>query len=282
VVPFSVTVSVPTGSVEELSVIEVSNWVGRAFSFARTPPVLVKSEIECHSGIYLLTGESLDDLSEGQLYIGESENLLSRLQNHTSNPDLDFWTRTHCFTSSNKMLNKGYLRFLESELLRSARNAATWTVANATLPASTGLAQADEIAARSFLETLLRIAPIMGISAFSQPKSVGTARLKLTGPDASAEGEDQPGGFLVFAGSRARLHETPTLQKARKNLRRRLVREGRLVADGPCLALTHDHLFTSPSVAASVFLARSANGRTEWKDETGRTLRELQESETAD
>ena len=44
--------------------------------------------------------------------------------------------------------------------------------------------------------------------------------------------------------------------------------------------LTHDHLFSSPSTAAACFLARSANGRTEWKDSEGRTLRDIQESST--
>jgi len=38
-----------------------------------------------------------------------------------------------------------------------------------------------------------------------------------------------------------------------------------------------DYTFTSPSSAASVLLARSANGRIEWKDSTGKPLKDLQE-----
>lgn len=41
-----------------------------------------------------------------------------------------------------------------------------------------------------------------------------------------------------------------------------------------------DYVFTSPSTAA-VVLGPSANGRVEWKDATGRTLKELQEREAA-
>jgi len=44
--------------------------------------------------------------------------------------------------------------------------------------------------------------------------------------------------------------------------------------------LTHVHLFSSPSTAATCLLARSANGRTEWRDSEDRTLRDIQESGT--
>jgi Domain of unknown function (DUF4357) len=38
-------------------------------------------------------------------------------------------------------------------------------------------------------------------------------------------------------------------------------------------------VFSSPSAAATVVLGRSANGRIEWKDAQGRTLKELQAQE---
>lgn len=41
---------------------------------------------------------------------------------------------------------------------------------------------------------------------------------------------------------------------------------------------TH-YAFSSPSTAVAVVPGRSANGRTEWKDGQGRTLKELQERE---
>ena len=45
------------------------------------------------------------------------------------------------------------------------------------------------------------------------------------------------------------------------------------------LVLTQDYTFASPSMAAGVLLGRTANGRTEWKDAKGRTLKKLQEAE---
>jgi hypothetical protein len=44
---------------------------------------------------------------------------------------------------------------------------------------------------------------------------------------------------------------------------------------------TQDYSFSSPSTAAAVVLGRSANGRIEWKDAQGRTLKALQEAEAS-
>ncbi|WP_374519683.1 DUF4357 domain-containing protein [Hydrogenophaga sp.] len=43
--------------------------------------------------------------------------------------------------------------------------------------------------------------------------------------------------------------------------------------------LTQDDSFSSPSTAAAVVLGRGANGRIEWKDAQGLTLKELQGAE---
>jgi hypothetical protein len=60
-------------------------------------------------------------------------------------------------------------------------------------------------------------------------------------------------------------------------LRDRLVQEGILVADGDHVRLTKSHLFDSPCAAASVLSGGNKNGRTEWRNAAGRTLKQLQE-----
>lgn len=277
--PYSVSISMPTGDPSELRVVEVSNWVGRGLVFPRKPNSAAKVESFSQVGVYFLIGEPMEDNSEAHIYIGESENISVRLRDHQKKADLDYWTQTVAFVSSNQTLNKGHIRYMESELLRRARHSASWTIVNSNSPAPPPLGMVDKIAADAFLETIFNVAPILAVSAFVQPQAKGGSRLFLVGPDAKAEGEDQAGGFLVIAGSLARASETPTLQQNVQDLRKRLIKEGRLVVDGQSLRLTHDHLFSSPSTAATCFLARSANGRTEWKDSTGRTLREIQESD---
>ena len=51
------------------------------------------------------------------------------------------------------------------------------------------------------------------------------------------------------------------------------------VIDG---VLQEDVLFSSPSYAAMFVIGKNANGLTSWKDEDGRFLKEIENSETAD
>jgi hypothetical protein len=65
------------------------------------------------------------------------------------------------------------------------------------------------------------------------------------------------------------------------DLRQELIDNGVLQADNGNYKFAQDYAFSSPSTAAAVVLGRSANGRIEWKDGQGRTLKELQEREAA-
>jgi hypothetical protein len=56
------------------------------------------------------------------------------------------------------------------------------------------------------------------------------------------------------------------------------VDEGVLIPQGQDqIRLTRAFLFESPSAAASVLSGGNKNGRTEWRDSAGRTLKQLQE-----
>lgn len=59
-------------------------------------------------------------------------------------------------------------------------------------------------------------------------------------------------------------------------MRARLVAAGKLVLEGDMYRLVEDTLFKSPSTAAMVLLGRNANGRVEWKDAGGTTLKDHQ------
>ncbi len=83
------------------------------------------------------------------------------------------------------------------------------------------------------------------------------------------------GGFVIEAGSAA-LPPVPSFSKPGKNgrlcsecqRRQKLEKDG-TIADGH---FARSCLFSSASLAAGVALGRSANGRTEWKDDSGAPL----------
>ena len=55
-----------------------------------------------------------------------------------------------------------------------------------------------------------------------------------------------------------------------------LEERGVVAAAGDALRMAQDYAFDSPSTAAGVLLGRSANGRIEWRDAEGRTLKDVQ------
>jgi len=83
-------------------------------------------------------------------------------------------------------------------------------------------------------------------------------------------------GFVVYAGALARSVDTPSIHAFGAQLRIALREKGLFVEAGDQLRLTEDYLFTSPSSAAMAMLGRNANGRVEWKNADGRTLKALQ------
>src|SRR5262249_53706892 len=55
-----------------------------------------------------------------------------------------------------------------------------------------------------------------------------------------------------------------------------LLQRGILVPDTDTFVLAQDYTFDSPSATTGVMLGRSVNGRVEWKDAEGKTLKQLQ------
>jgi hypothetical protein len=62
-------------------------------------------------------------------------------------------------------------------------------------------------------------------------------------------------------------------------LRDTLISEGVIVKENDKLIMKRDYLFSSSSSAAMIIMGRSANGLTEWKMKSGKTLQEYETGE---
>lgn len=80
-----------------------------------------------------------------------------------------------------------------------------------------------------------------------------------------ALGRQSSDGFWVLKGSTAISSETKTIPPSAKKNRDNLRKEGILMLVGNFYEFTSDYRFRSSSAAAGVVLARSANGKIEWK-----------------
>jgi hypothetical protein len=77
------------------------------------------------------------------------------------------------------------------------------------------------------------------------------------------------------------VEETQSVHSYIRALRKTLVDGGILDLQGDQYVVTQDHVFNSPSTAAAVMAGRSANGRREWKDGSGKELKAIQAEQLA-
>lgn len=242
-----------------------------------------RSEFQ-QTGVYLLIGPRTQGDGE-TLYIGEGDPVRPRLEAHYANKD--FWTRAVFFVAGPGQLNKAHVQYLEAQLVSRATAAKRMPLDNGNKPTEPSLSEADRADMNVFLENILGMLPVLGIQAFEQSLvkagSSQTPLLTCQGRGIIAYGHDTPQGFVVQSGSFAAKDEVPSLKEhfpSTVELRAELLKNGVLVLEGEKLRFTQDYTFNSPSLAAGVVLGRSSNGRTDWRDVTGKTLKELQEEQT--
>lgn len=277
---FSIRIFMPDGEPEGLRIIEKSNWSGQGIVFPR--PLLSKArsrkELE-KAGIYILWESTTEQLLK--IYVGQGDNVLSRLERHGR--EKDFWTHAVVFVGKDQNLNKAHVQHIEYRLVQLASQAKRCELDNDQTPQIRSLSDADIADAEGFLQDLLLCLPTIGISVFEttdiplSKQGETVQELYITAKGIDAKGVDTAAGFVVRAGSTAVKTETAGLQEYLKQIRRTLLSKGVLVEKEGFLLMSQDYIFNSPSTAAGVLLGRSANGRTEWKDSKGISLKQIQE-----
>lgn len=280
--PFNIRIFVAEGLPDGLRFVEKSNWVGLCIVCPRGRyPKVKKREEFSGSGVYILVGNEGDN-DRSTLYIGEAETVRDRLDNHHANKD--FWQQAIVFTTKGDPLNKAEVQYLEARLVELAAANKRCRLENATTPKRPGLSEADEAQINGYLDELLSLLPVLGIDAFEQAEATSTDRRIYfwRGGGWDATGYETSNGFAVRAGSLARSTTVPSMKEhvpSDFNKRRQLITDGVLVEEKNGYRFSVDHVFNSPSQAAAVCAGRSANGRVNWKDAKGMTLKEHQQQE---
>jgi len=270
------------GTTDGLKVVLKDNWSGQALMFAKSEYRSARRRLEgAGAGVYVLFGQYEGDSLEYRLYVGESDQIGRRLAGHVRQDD-DFWTKAIAFTGAG--LNKAHIRYLEGRLLRLARQAERCEIKNvgAGSPAPS-LSEMDRASADAFLADMLTIYPLLGLRAFERLEGTTEgARLSLAPGGATAEGAEVADGFVVFANAVARKEVSDWVQEKGRDLidqRRQMLEDGVLLEEPDGYRLARDHLFSSPSRAATVLLGTPTNGREAWRGSDGRTLKQLQEAD---
>ena len=277
--PFSIRIFCPDGNPVGLRIISKSNWTGCGLVCPRSIlPAVKKSRKEfSQPGVYVLVGPP-ENGELPKIYVGEGDPLGPRLEQHYANKE--FWTWAIFFVSTDNSLNKAHVQHLEARLLDMARQAKRATLDNMNAPQKPALSEAETADAESFLADMLSTFPLLGLTVFEKTvvaKSSSRHEFKIEAKGIFARGYETPDGFTVLQGSTAVCDEVPSIHHYLSDLRKDLQSQSVMVSRGAHLEFAQDYLFNSPSTAAGVVQGRSANGRIDWKDNYGKTLKDFQE-----
>jgi len=143
---------------------EIGNWVGKAIYSPRASinKIMNRREFD-NPGVYCLKGDPTDEAFGEKIYIGEAENIKSRLKHHLSDPNKDF-KELLFFVSKDELLTKTQIKYLESRLIQLAIEAKTAQIDNGNSPSLPTLHEADISDMEYFLEQINLILPVMGFN----------------------------------------------------------------------------------------------------------------------
>ena len=90
---------------------ELSNWSGKAYKIPRIEIKNCSDRADLMgTGVYLLFGKN--ELEKDQVYIGEAECILKRLNQQLGQKE--FWSEAIVFISKDDNLNKAHIKYLEN------------------------------------------------------------------------------------------------------------------------------------------------------------------------
>jgi hypothetical protein len=276
---FSISIFVPDEELDSLRIVEKSGWTGVGVVFNRSiykEVSNIRDEFN-RTGIYILIGES-EEGSFPTIYIGEGDPVADRLASHYR--DKEFWSWALFFATKDNSLNKAHVKFLESRLLQIAKEAKRCKLENSKDSSQPTLSEAETSNVEAFLHNIRSILPLLGLTVFEKTKVASKKsilKLYIKAKGIKATGYEGPNGFVVFEGSESVKAESPSIHNYLTESRRDLIQQEVLVEQGEQYKLTQDYTFNSPSTAAGILLGRNSNGRIEWKDKNGKTLKEYQE-----
>jgi len=261
---------------------ELSNWSGKAY---KIPRIKIKDCTDrddlTSTGVYLLFGK--DDEGKDQVYIGEAESILKRLNQQLTQKD--FWNEAIVFISKDENLNKAHIKYLENRLHDIAKIANRYKIDNTVIPTQSSISESDRAEMEEFIEYIKMLVNTLGHKVFDEKREIKPKLKQDTffikaARGSDAKGEPSSDGFVVFKGSKAAGSIVASMTSNFINFRQKLIDDGILINKDEYLEFPEDYIFSSPSTAASIVMGRNANGLTEWKLKSGKTLKEYETNET--
>lgn len=280
----SIELFLVNGTADSLITAELSNWNGKAIKIPRIEVTSCKREDITQAGVYFLFCKE-DDGSDS-VYIGEAENVKDRLIQHLRDYQAEkekyYWSTAVIFVGRD--LNKALIRYLENRFVEIARNSKRYIVLTKNTYRNTVMKESQIAVMEEFIDNVKILINALGyklLEPFSQVESPASEAddemLFLTSGSAKATGKVTTEGFVVFED--AIINEktsTKSLSAGMQKLRQTLIDSDKVQN----WKTTEDILFSSSSAAADFILGYSVSGPQMWKTKDGRTLKDIENSQT--
>ena len=264
----------------------------RAFAFRKSQFRQVRKDyswIDRHAGVYMLIGPEKNSSHKLTAYIGESENVGKRLYGYLPGKEYQSrnWVDTVLLASNDDMLTRAHGRYAESHLIRSVSNDPRWRLMNTKIPSKNAgnLGSSDKPIMDQFLLQAKTLVGCLGWDLFQNFHDItqqsasedheGRVAQAPDTPKFTVEGRgyyaemviDTSGNFVVLKDSRARIHETNSLQDVYRKIRKLFIRDGTFKERDGAFVFTENCSFRTVSAAAAVVKGASETGRKAWKVE---------------
>lgn len=279
--PKTIQIFLPAGDPRGIRIAEITTRIVQVIEIPRSllQDFLKMPESE-KVGLYYLIGSS--ETGDPSVYVGQTGELKKRLRQHNADPKKEFWERALVLISRTDSLTQTHALFLEWYSLQRMRNAGRYSDENGnagTKPYTPAPLEADclEIFESGGILLATLGHPLFNPLVSQDPKTETAIRYFCTGSGTNGTGIFTPEGFVVLKNSRGRRVSVKSLEgTTSKRGREKLFSSDVIRIDGDTSIFNKDHLFPSPSAAATALLGRSANGWIEWKTKTGQTLDEIE------
>lgn len=257
----------------------------RAAVASRTAlPELVRREEASRTGVYLLLGPDPDLPGRQLVYVGEGDQVRTRLAVHDADESKEFFTRAVLIVSKDENLTKAHGRYLEGRIIAAIRSANRAKLVNSTEPPFRGLPEPEIADMERVLDEIEVLLPILGFDVLrpaGREAGVPAADRAANGAaqatptfiaeikKARGRAVERGGEFVVLAGSTANRQESQGIPESVRDKRKALIEAGVLLpdADPTLYRFAQDASFGSPSGASAAIAGRSDNGKQTWRVE---------------
>lgn len=272
----------------------LSNWTGLAFKIPRLYLDKCKDRRDLkQSGVYFLFGKNNND--DNVVYIGQAgirkngEGVLFRVCEHLK--DDFYFTEAVMLTTQNNSFGPTEISYLENKFTNMATETDRYKIINDNDPNPGNVTEEKESELEDFIEYSKMVLGVLGYKIFvpivDTSEKFNTSnkdedlllylsrKSRKSNKTIKAQCKRTNEGFVVLKGSMIEEIDSRAIPKSIRDIRDKK-RKNNEIIDGKIIK---DHLFNSPSYAAAFILGMQTNGRTDWRNKNGTTLKELEEKE---